>query len=92
MPEARTTAERNAYRNKQHEIYRQTTGVADHGVHVPHQLEGTGPGKELLKSYYLRANMQQLKVIKKQENLDPASYTNDKGYIFYAPSDPPLDR
>lgn len=55
-------------------------------------LEGTAPGKELLKSFYLRANMKQLKVIKKQEDLNPAVYTNDKGYIFYAPSDPPLDR
>lgn len=36
--------------------------------------------------------MKQLKVIKKQEDLNPAVYTNDKGYIFYAPSDPPLDR
>ena len=34
--------------------------------------------------------MAQLKVIKKQSELDPNTYTNDRGYIFYAPSDPPL--
>lgn len=36
--------------------------------------------------------MEQLKVIKKSKQLDPNIYTNDKGYIFYAPTDPPLDK
>jgi hypothetical protein len=36
--------------------------------------------------------MAQLKVIKKNKDLDPNTYTNSRGYIFYAPTDPPLDR
>mmetsp|Transcript_23976 Transcript_23976/g.36782 ORF Transcript_23976/g.36782 Transcript_23976/m.36782 type:complete len:275 (-) Transcript_23976:420-1244(-) len=36
--------------------------------------------------------MDQLKVIKKAKLLDPYKYRNDRGYIFYAPTDPPLDR
>jgi len=33
-----------------------------------------------------------MKVIKKAKVLDPNIYTNDKGYIFYAPTEPPLDK
>ena len=59
---------------------------------MPEYLEGDAPGKEILKAFYLKNNMEQLRVIKKQKDLDPKTYTNDKAYIFYAPSDPPLDR
>lgn len=36
--------------------------------------------------------MEQLKVIKKSKDLDSPLYTNERGYIFVAPIDPPLDR
>ena len=45
-----------------------------------------------MKSHFLKNNMAQLKVIKKNKDLDPNTYTNSRGYIFYAPTDPPLDR
>lgn len=89
-PTVYTYREKNQHRNKQHELYRSTARVAEYGCHVPDFLEGEN--REVLKSHYLKANMAQLKVIKKQEHLDPNTYRNDRGYVFYSPTDPPLDR
>ena len=36
--------------------------------------------------------MDQLKVIKKSKELDIATYKNDRGYVFYSPTDAPLDK
>ena len=41
---------------------------------------------------YMKHNMDQLKVIKKSKDLNSPLYTNDRGYVFLAPVDPPLDR
>ena len=69
-----------------YEIDRQT----EFGCWVPEYLQK--PKYELLRSHYLKANMEQLKVIKKAKVLDPYTYSNDRGYIFYSPTDPPLDK
>lgn len=36
--------------------------------------------------------MEQLKVIKKNKDLDTDTYRNDRGYIFYTPAEIALDR
>ena len=40
----------------------------------------------------MKNNMDQLKVIKKGKDLNVANYKNDRGYVFYAPDEPSLDR
>jgi len=80
--------ERNSARNSQQVLFDRIREV-EFGCRVPSHLHV--PKHKLIKSIYLKNNMQQLKVFtKKKEDIE--KYRNDRGYIFYTPHDTPIDR
>lgn len=85
-----TTRELNQKRTHHQADYRNTARIAEYGCFVPAYLQDKKYG--LVKTVYLKNNMEQLKVVKKQRDLDPKTYRNDRGYVFYSPREPPLDR
>lgn len=77
-------------RTIQKDLYREQIRQIDFGCHIPNFIQN--PEMKALKTMYMKHNMDQLKVIKKNKNSDKSIYTNDRGYVFLAPVDPPLDR
>jgi len=88
-----TPADKNQARQRHHDRYDVVAREPDYslrGAFVPPILQA--PEKKLLRSVYLKHNMEQLKVIKKNKDLDTDTYRNDRGYIFYTPAEIALDR
>ena len=77
-------------RTIQKDLYRESIRQIDFGCHIPNFIQN--PEMKALKTMYLKHNMDQLKVIKKNKDLDSSLYTNERGYVFLAPVESPLDR